>query len=404
LASFSIYIRRETKAKDGKAQLRLSISHANVRKWVKLSIRVKERDWNPKNQSVRKGGKESTKINEYIQGIVAKCHEIETEIISKGSIVTAALLKELIEREIDPRATEKDFISYARQVIKDYQELGKISTYKRMTVIVNKLEAYRKAVLFEEITPTFLRAYQKHLMTHYGNNLNTASKNLAGIRTIFRMAIREGDFPQEKNPFFQITLKTQKVTKKHLRPEEIDKIISYEVEPDSGIDRARDYFMFSFYLFGMRFSDVAMLKPEHLVHVGNDLRCVWTMGKVDREHGVLVVPPAKKIIERYQPGEYIFPILEGYDVSTPTKLRNAIESRNTRINNDLKKLKERAGIDTHISFHIARHSIVGYLLHKDWSIYDISKALGHSTIKQTETYLKGFDFGNLDDKMKGLWS
>ena len=61
------------------------------------------------------------------------------------------------------------------------------------------------------------------------------------------------------------------------------------------------------------------------------------------------------------------------------------------INDNIKMIASKAGIKTNISFHIARHSFSEACRASNISIYDISKALGHSSIKVTETYLKGFD-------------
>ena len=57
-----------------------------------------------------------------------------------------------------------------------------------------------------------------------------------------------------------------------------------------------------------------------------------------------------------------------------------------------------AGIETPISFHLARHSLADYLRKKGWSIYDISKVLAHANVRVTEQYLKGFDSTDLDEK------
>ena len=97
-------------------------------------------------------------------------------------------------------------------------------------------------------------------------------------------------------------------------------------------------------------------------------------------------------------------MLEGYDLSTPRKLYNAIASQNALVNKNLKKVASRAGISCNLSFHIARHSFADIARQKGWDVYLISKALGHSSIKVTENYLKGFDAEALDAEMDSLFS
>jgi len=293
-------------------------------------------------------------------------------------------------------------MEYARSFVEGYRREGKASSYMRFTVILNKLEGYRKDVAFDDLTPGFIRRYMTHLRQHHGNNTNTISKNVAGIRTILYAAIREGRYPQERNPFFNVQLKTEPVKKNHLTPDQIDAIEALDLTPGEGPFKARDFFMFSFYMFGLRFSDVCLIEPGHI----KGERLEWKMDKTGRDHGVLITPPARAILDRYldEKERYIFPLLGGYDISSPLKLRRIIDSRNSRVNQDLKKVVDRAGVDAKVSFHIARHSIAGYLLRKGWGIHDISKALGHSSIKQTEAYFKGFDFHDLDEKMRSLWA
>ena len=68
-----------------------------------------------------------------------------------------------------------------------------------------------------------------------------------------------------------------------------------------------------------------------------------------------------------------------------------IDSKNAVINKNLKEIQKLLSIETNISFHISRHSFADILRQKDKSIYDIKTLLGHTSIRQTENYLKGFD-------------
>ena len=88
---------------------------------------------------------------------------------------------------------------------------------------------------------------------------------------------------------------------------------------------------------------------------------------------------------------FIFPLLVGYDLSDENRLMSAIQSRNALINKDLRRLKETAGIRINFSYYASRHSYADIARRAGESIYDISHALGHSSIKQTENYLDRFD-------------
>lgn len=56
-----------------------------------------------------------------------------------------------------------------------------------------------------------------------------------------------------------------------------------------------------------------------------------------------------------------------------------------------------------LSFHVARHSFANIARQKKANVYDISKALGHTSLKITETYLSKFDTTSQDETMKQVF-
>lgn len=56
-----------------------------------------------------------------------------------------------------------------------------------------------------------------------------------------------------------------------------------------------------------------------------------------------------------------------------------------------------------ILLHIARHSFANIARQKKANVYDISKALGHTSLKITETYLSKFDTTSQDETMKQVF-
>lgn len=54
-------------------------------------------------------------------------------------------------------------------------------------------------------------------------------------------------------------------------------------------------------------------------------------------------------------------------------------------------------------FHCGRHSFANIARQKKANVYDISKALGHTSLKITETYLSKFDTTSQDETMKQVF-
>ena len=251
-----------------------------------------------------------------------------------------------------------------------------------------------------DVTVDLLRGFQTYLIEKAGNSPNTVHKRLRTIRTLLYHAIRDGRFPQEKNPFFQIKLKKEKVIKQRLDISEIHHIEQLDLEEGTLIWHVRNWFLFSFYAGGIRFSDVCLLKWDHI----KNGRLSYKMKKTREGSSTILVPQALEIITTYRQSstvsdDYVFPILKGYKTYPELEMHNSISSWNALVNKYLKKIQKKAGIRTSLSFHLARHSLADYLRRKGWSVYDISKILAHSNVIVTERYLKGFDKDDLDNKM-----
>jgi site-specific recombinase XerD len=84
-------------------------------------------------------------------------------------------------------------------------------------------------------------------------------------------------------------------------------------------------------------------------------------------------------------------------------LLNHTNAKNSLLNKYLNKLADMAGITKKLSMHIARHSFANIARQKKANVYDISKALGHSSIKITESYLSSFDTKTQDETMKKVY-
>ena len=133
-------------------------------------------------------------------------------------------------------------------------------------------------------------------------------------------------------------------------------------------------------------------------------RVRYRMGKTQKTNDVLLVPQALAILEPYldraapasgdgddeaEADPYLFDALDRYDTTTPEGLHKALSSRNAYANKLLREIAERAEIDAKVSFHVARHSFADLARKGGWSVYDVSRALRHSSLSITDGYLAG---------------
>ena len=107
---------------------------------------------------------------------------------------------------------------------------------------------------------------------------------------------------------------------------------------------------------------------------------------------------------RKDAADYLLPILEGSDVSSPEKLVNASGSQNALVNKYLKKLSSAVAdagtpMPLRLTFHIARHSWADLARRSGKDVYEISRSMVHSGLGITERYLANFEGEIIDAEL-----
>lgn len=422
MATINVIARSAKKDEDGTVPLYLRLSHRSRNRYLSLGYRLKETDWNPNKQKVRKSHPRHARLNGFLAEVKAESESALADLTAGPHPVTAGRLKDLVAEALSEdgeqlegaQGPEADFVTFLNEELDGYRRRGQAGTHKTYQSIIRKFQTYlkeehgREDLPYELIDVPLMEGFGTFCSDYFENAPNTVYKAMRTIRTFVRKAIKAGHLPQARNPFFQIELSGQKVRKEKLSLEEIRAIEALDLEEGALLWDVRNWFLFAFYGGGLRFSDLATLRNRHVRREEGRWRLAYQMDKTGGPAGSVLPQPGIQILTQYydpQAGEeaLVFNVLEGYDLSTPQKRRSAIESRNALANKYLKKIQEQADIDTHISFHLARHSIADYLRREDWSLYDISKLLRHSNISTTERYLAGFDRDRLDKKMEELF-
>ena len=150
--------------------------------------------------------------------------------------------------------------------------------------------------------------------------------------------------------------------------------------------------MFSFYTRGMNFIDIAYLTPQNIE--GSLLK--YERQKTGKKFSLGLVKPALQIIEKYRSGNrYLFPLVFTRH-TTETTLYNRIKKMRAKVNRDLKKVGEEAGLKG-ITFYTARHTFATNAKRGGENTNVIQELLGHSNVRTTEIYLLSFGDEFLDE-------
>jgi integrase/recombinase XerD len=157
---------------------------------------------------------------------------------------------------------------------------------------------------------------------------------------------------------------------------------------------ARNYFVASYMLYGMNFTDMAHLKKENIVNG----RIQYRRKKTSKLYDIKITEGLQKILSFYKEkspdSEYIFPIIKR---ETAIDQFYDIRDIRKRYNKNLKALAELCGIEQNLTSYVSRHSFATHAMLEEVPINAISTMLGHSSLKTTETYLKSLPSNILDD-------
>lgn len=219
--------------------------------------------------------------------------------------------------------------------------------------------------------------------------LNTTSFYMRVFRALYNRAAADGILEQ-RMPFAQVYTGVDKTVKRALPASAIRRIQALDLGSNPRAAYARDMFMMSFYLRGMSMIDMAFLRKS-------DLRC-GTVCYRRRKTGQLLtikwLPEMQRIIERYGPNptRFLLPIIR----STAENERCAYRNAAYRINRELRRVADMAGVKGPLTLYVARHSWASVARATGIPLSVISEGMGHDSEQTTRIYLASLDASVID--------
>jgi integrase/recombinase XerD len=392
----AIVFRKDKLNSKGEGPLHFRITKNRKSSYITSGIRINPRMWNEKRNRVKTGCPNSARLNSYI---TSKFAEIQDTVLQHETASKSLTSKSLKERIFGKKSS--DFFAFADMVLQQYMKEGRIGTHDKNRSVITKLKAYRPSIMFQDITPEFLKKYEQYLRDQLGNKINTIGKDMKFIRKVINDAICAEVIEQAATPFLKYHLKNEKTNRDHLTEDELLRFELSELKAGYAMAIHRDIFVFATYTAGLRISDVVQLLWGNFD--GSHLHLI--IQKTGAPLTIKVPNKGLEILSIYRKAgisktDYIFPLLPpNVNRDNPVVMDGAIASLTAMVNRSLKKLARMAGIEKRLSFHISRHTFAVMALRKGISIDKVSKLLGHSSIRETQVYAKIVD-EELDNAME----
>jgi len=383
----------ETRVKDknGKHPVKIRLTHKGKLQYFILVKRLSltKEEWNklPKAQSAKANSIKAEMQKEYgnYLNLVKKITDFEEYSHEK--------LIEAKKNPVNINLTEK-----FTQIIEEFRKEGQIRTATLYDNTLNSLQNFaNKALGFEDITPQWLEKYEQESSNII--SYTTISMYLRCLRAVFNKAIAEKNIKETLYPFSRdkydkkYKIPTGEGTKIALTIQQLADIENYQ-PATKNIETSRDLFLLSFHLAGLNFKDMLLLKWTDIRN--NEIRFIREKTKrTTRSKGktieISINPKAQALIDRISidsKGLYVLPYM--IPNPTPTDVVRIVKNVIRLTNKHLNKIGKELAIDG-LTTYVARHTFATVLKNAGISESFISEALGHNSLKTTQTYLKSFE-------------
>lgn len=378
--------------KDGTFPLKIKVFDKNAKpkeKYYPLDIYLKPNQWDDKNRTV----KYHPNATDFNVKILNALKRLTTQQANEQPIN--------VKKVLIGDSFIKYFENYNESVVKVKHSAAH---YEKLNSILKKLKDFSPGLTFKELDRDFLKRFEMKLI-EIGNGSTTIHDNFKRIKFIYSEAIKDKIVTIEDSPFEEYKVKLLKTKKARLTFKEITEIENSYFKENSNQWHTRNYWLFSFYCAGIRFSDLCRLTKKNIV----DGRLIYTMNKSahtsnPQHRNIKLMPQALEILNIYLPKKHKF-IFGIIDVLPKDKFeaKKLLNGKNSLANNSLKKIATDIKTDVELSFHSSRHSFADYCKRKKVDVHLIKDLLGHSKVSTTEIYMRDFYEEETDEAMDKLF-
>ena len=403
MATISFVLRTQKKKSNNTVPIYIRLLEGEKCRFISTGCFIKEEDWDNEAQRVcTKGSNDDIVINALIN---KKKKSLEDKVLSIRAMSNDD--RPTVIADLDKIEKKRKLGSFFLVADKYLAELKQMHKYNRVSAEkprVGHLEAFHgsKNLYFKEIDFAFLNRFKVYLKSEYECSDRTVMNHLVVVRTIYIYAIKEGLANRNDYPFGKggITIKYPESIKIGLNESEIKALEKLNLSESPHLQYALDAWLFSFYLAGIRISDVLSIKWRDCI----DDRLNYRMGKNMKIVSLKLPEKAAAILKKYMTDDcdydgYVFPELNGLKDDDYEEIYKRTATATGRFNKHLKDIASIAKIKKKLTFHISRHTF-GNITGDKISPQMLQKLYRHTDIKTTMGYQANFIHKDVDDALE----
>jgi integrase len=396
-AEISLYLDTRRTLKKGNFPLKLHVYFtAKVEKWFPLDYKLTKEEFEDSYLAIRpRGDAKDLKIE--LEEIVKKGQAIAKDL---GDFFTMDKFEQKMFRAKANITNVIEHFEAYRKILIASEQIGTASSYN---CAINSIKAFFNDgkkhpithLAFSALTPDVLNKYEKW-MTDQDNSKTTVGIYMRNLRAIFNLAIKAGDIRPELYPFKIYKIPNGKNIKKALENNHLKELFSSKIAPGSAMEKARNFWFFSYQCNGMNFRDISELKFKNLHDSYFSFIRHKTINTTKEDPIPIVVPITPYVREFFakygnkngKPNDYVFPIF--YPGISAIERHRVNQNFIRFVNQHMKKLVSNSGLEIKARTMEARHTFTTKATRK-MGLEFAQEALGHTSMATTQNYWAGFE-------------
>ena len=388
---------------NGEHPLMLCITQNRKRKYMALQISCSPDLWNDDRNEPKKTHPDKRRIESIIAKKIAEYKTTIVEFQDDKKDFTSETLVSAVEQPIKKTSLHE----YFKTTIERLESTDRIKyamSFKDTLRVIKQM--VKHDIPLSDVTVKFCNDLETFLRKKKMKE-TTIAVYFRTLRVVINNAISEKLLRKQAYPFddFKVSKFDLRTRKRAITKDQKDKIEQLDIDINSQLYKSRQFFLFSYYVRGINFIDIANLQWLNI----EGERLYYVRSKTGDVFNIKLLKQAWDVINHWKPQtyigdktDYIFPILNREDHITATQIQNRTDKVQGQTNKDLKELGHLIGLDVPLTMYVARHTYATTLKRQGVAVSKISEAMGHESEAVTKTYLKSFEDDVLDESDKLL--
>jgi len=334
--------------------------------------------WDTKTGRAIGKSSQSILVNRIIDHLTQEINKFYTEMVDRQGYVTAELVKnalygigrkqEMLLKLFEEHNQEFKLRVGVNRVEDTYSSY--LLSYRHLLNFIRQ-KYVMEDIALDKLNLNFIDDYDFYLRVDRQMKQSTILGHLIILKKMIRRAIHQGML--NRDPFVNYIAEQPEKQCKHLKSEEIDKIMQIHIASKK-VCHTRDMFIFCCFT-GLAYSDIRNLSQGNITtQVDGSLWISIKRQKTKGECNIRLLNIPKQIIDKYR------------NDRKSDKVFNMISLAS--ICRNLEKIAVLCGIE-HITFHMARHNFGTHItLSQGVPIETVSRMMGHRSIATTQIYAK----------------